>query len=134
MGMLLDDVATALANAAGIVAGTWIIVKSQKTPEPDTQIVILEAGGGPRERGSVKVERPGFTILIRGAKMADDANTYATARAKLQAVIDALDGSLGQVLGGSTYPYIFAEGGPLPLGYDESGRPEIQQAFRTSKA
>lgn len=133
MAELETEVATILQTAGvaqpGGGAGWRLLIGDlgDNADIPDTVICVRENGGGRRER-RLAFARPGFQLLVRGARRSASSTGRTDARAKLTAAIAALEGSEITVLG-RRYAWIWAEGGTIPLPRDANDRPIFSQNF-----
>lgn len=73
------------------------------------------------------MDYPDFQVRVRGAP-----DGYQAARAKLQAIFDALHGNEAAI--GADYVLVYCkQSGVTPLGQDEKRRPHIAQSYRVTK-
>lgn len=126
--MLLDDIADYLqAQGIGTVGGD--IHKGFLPDQPDNLVAVFEYAGSPMELtmcDSPVVERPGLQVRVRN-------RTYPAAKAKIEAVVDALHGLAETVLGATRYLLIRANQSPASMGRDASNRSELVVNFTVIK-
>jgi hypothetical protein len=107
---MLEDLRAYLA-AAGITDITF-------GDEPDSPIVwtcLHEYAGRPpsKTHDGHRSERPGLQVVAR-------ASDWTTARARLQAVQDIIDGLQNVIIGGTNYLSIDSSQSAVPLGWKPS--------------
>lgn len=135
MSITLEDIRAALVNAnVGQITASntdWFIYIGYLQDSPQTgaaktiadrAICLYETPGEPPQE-LWAIDYPGVQIAVRGAP--DD---YQAARAKLQAIFDALHAE--EVAIGSDYVYFTClNSGPIPLGNDDLRRPKLAQNY-----
>lgn len=128
MPALLEELDSRLTGS-GLVGGAtgWALFKSFLPADPDQVVVLYELPGSPPE-AKVDIDRPGFQVRVRGAKMG-----YEAARAKAEAIYLDLHKFTGLLLG-TYYVAILAAGHPALLGYDQNERPELVQTFNVTRS
>lgn len=121
--MLLDEIGAQLSGL-GLVGGAsgWTLAKGYVPPDPDHVVTLFETPGQPPE-AAVDMDHVGFQVRVRGS-----VKEYDVARAQLESIYAALHKLTG-TLSGTYYVSILASSGPLPLGEDQSERPEIVQNY-----
>ena len=136
MALLITDVLDYLEDQ-GLVAGAtgWTRAAGFMPPSPDKIVAVFESPGDPPEMtkagsGETAYDEPGFQVRVRATK-----HDYASARAKIGAVFRALHGSsLAPATGDPVYVLVRAvQSGPLPLGLDESNRPDLTWNFTAKR-
>lgn len=121
----LELIASFIENA-GLAGGTtaWPLYKSFMPPTPDNAVAIFESGGDQTDGtdDAIKYDQPRFQLRVRAALF-----EYAAAQAKIHEIFKLLEDA--DIDG---FVYVFAaDGGPLPMGYDENNRPELSWNFIT---
>jgi hypothetical protein len=126
------DVAAYLETLGLGVVNETIFVNN-KPATPNAIICIFGYAGQPPEwTNTIKIDRPGVQVLVRGAKDAAGA-----ARDLIETIFEDLDGLADIVLNadsGVVYQCIEAtQSGPSPMGKDENGRIEYVTNFYVTK-
>jgi len=120
MTYLIDDIAGHLVTAGVGTLGTDIF-KSYLPDTVDTGLAILDTGG-PTQDKELPTKLMTFQIFIRAAD-------YATGKAKLEAVRDALHQTKNEQIGGLYFYYILAQSHGGHLGRNERGLDEFSINF-----
>jgi hypothetical protein len=135
---LLDQIADHLISSGIVVYPGevgWPIYKGMFPPTPDKVVSVFETPGDPpdiiQDSPETAYDYPGFQIRIRGERYA-----YDEMRAKMQDIFEALHESEPAVSSSEpVFIYIYAvSSGPLPMGSDESERPELSWNFKTMRS
>ena len=127
MALMATEILDFLA-AEGLIGGAtgWARAATYLPPSPDQVIAVFSTPGDPPEitpSGSAETayDEPGFQVRGRGAEFGAEALEN-----KMWAVYRALhDGDVG-----GNYVLVRAvQSGPMMMGYDASGRPEMTWNF-----
>lgn len=130
---LLDEIGDYL-TAQGAVGGSsgWALMKADMPATPDKVVSLFETGGA-RGEPRYPLTRERFQVRVRGAERHAATGAYSAARAKIAAIRALLHGASKLVLGSTWYNLILELGAPIPIGYDENGRPEITHNYETRR-
>lgn len=135
MGLVAD--VQAYLEAQSLIGGAtgWASIRRRIFDDVDQLVAISEDGGSPPEMqatagiGDVALEDPAVQIYVRGEPWDGDS-----AETKAGQIFAALHGQTDIDLNGTTYVRVAARtSGPIFLGFDESGRPELTISFRARK-
>jgi hypothetical protein len=132
--MQLEDIRSYLI-AKGLVAGStgWPCFISFMPDDQDLCVAVFDSGGYPADTIGRENERPTFQVRIRGSRF-----DYAAAKAKWQAIFDALQDAQAGSAGVSPDPlegYIYIQAmqtGPLTFN-DSNGRPNLTSNWRVMR-
>jgi len=127
MASVLEGVRDLLvAGGVGTFGATtgWSIHIGRMVDRPDTAVVIYPSGGQPANPKWL-LDFPSVMVQVRG-----NANDYASAFAKAEAVKSTLLGLPSQDLNGDRWVAINLAGDINPLGHDDSQRPLFSLNFR----
>jgi len=124
-----EDIATRLQDQ-GVATQAVNLFIGHMPASPDTCLTLYERGGGPsvRAMGSTTppvADQPMVQVAVRGA-------TYADARAKVSAVINALDHFVG-VINSTRYLLIELSYAPILMAQDENRRTMYSVMFNAMK-
>lgn len=125
LATLVDAAVYAPAERLGGPAGGNVTIgRLQETP--DLLFAVTRYGGGESDSLS-PTDEPRFQVRVRGP-----AADERVAEQAAQDVYDNLHGLGRYVMAGGTYlsPLIGVNGGPVPMGRDQTGRPEWAINFR----
>lgn len=135
MGLVAD--VQAYLEAQSVIGGStgWASIRRRIFDDVDQLVAISEDGGNQPEQqaaagiGSQALEDPAVQVYVRGGPWDGDS-----AQAKAAAIFDALHGKRDIEMNGTTYVRVQARtSGPIFLGFDEAGRPELTISFRARK-
>ena len=121
---MLSEISALLA-AEGIGTEGNNLLLSMMPDKPDDCVALYEYAGSPADL-HWDGEYPGLQVRVRSGH-------YATARSKIEDVINVLHGLCERTLSGTRYLLIRANGSPELLKYDESGRVELVVNFTVMK-
>ena len=132
MSEILDGVGSVLQTASIGTLGTTIFL-SRQPDTPDACVTVLESGAG------VNLYTHGITgpalamtniqVLVRAGR-----EDYEAARTKVTSVINALEAVAETTASGIRMLRIESLGRPIPMGYDQTDRPEIAMNFTVTHA
>lgn len=130
---LLDDLSVFLSSqglGGATSSASWMITKAYMPPQPNNVIGLFETGGEAPDRYQANLDYPRFQVRCRGTAFA-----YSSARAKLFAVFQALQGvDNGRTINGRYYPGIEAVSDAIGFPLDSNNRPEVLQNFRAFRS
>jgi hypothetical protein len=121
--MMLSEIATHLATG-GIGTVDMDLFVAFMPDSPTSCVCLYEYAGSPPDwtQDGKKHMNPGLQVVARGT-------VHATARAKLQAIEDLIDGVVNTTIGTSFYVGIWAAQSVVPLGWDK-GLVKLAQNYR----
>ena len=131
MSEILDAVGTVLQTAGVGTLGTSIFLS--RSPEtPDACVTVHETGAGyPVYTHGTS----GSALLVENIQVVARAGRedYVAARAKITAVITAMEAINNTVASGVTLLRAEQLNRPQPLGYDDNDRPRIAMTFTVTR-
>ncbi len=123
-----QDVATILASNGAGMLGTassgWSIFRSNMPNSPHKAIMVKDTGGFDSSPKFSR-DRPTVQVMIRG-----DVGDFDGAFIQAQLVQDILLGRGPEMVGSVRIVGIWAVGGLIDIGDDDSGRPRISSNYR----
>ena len=138
--MLLDEIASRLitqniASSSGSGSPAYYLYRGTVPDSSllaDRIVAVLEAGGL-SQLPNLKIDRPTFQVLVRGARINSVSTAYEEARHKAETIKLDLHFLVGTTLSGVLYHGIIAEQEVFYLGEDMNQRPVFSCNYAVHK-